>query len=268
MPTRNHRAMAHLRGQPWAKKLVRQIEQRGGIANGTPQGDLFELRFGWELSFALPNANLVYEFSAKEDMGNSNVDFFCQVGGRSWLFECMAINESKTTDEMKESSEEVLGPGIVACSVRYDGLASELKKQPAGELHRVSQAIWQHVWDHSKAKPRKFPVRKENQANVLVISMAGFEFMGDPDEYQCHEIAYGSKSVPCIAKEADLSGLFNPDNEHPGAKAVQDRVDLLAFVDDFHGDYDDLKIRRSSILCPNPLSPRWIHVSYPMFLLL
>ena len=94
--------------------------------------------------------------------------------------------------------------------------------------------------------------------------MAGLEGIGEPEKDQCKEIAYGSATIPATRRYGEFPGLFNPSNPDPGAVAVRERVDLLVFIDDVHGIYDDAEIRRSSCLVANPSSQIWIAAEYPM----
>jgi hypothetical protein len=80
----------------------------------------------------------------------------------------------------------------------------------------------------------------------------------------CVEIAHGSRRVLC--PEANLPGLFDGNNTEPGALAVREKVDLLVFVDDVHGIYDDQEIRRSSYPLWNPSSHPWVKAEYPVLL--
>lgn len=248
--------------QPWARRLIAETDQRGGVSNKANEGDLFTLRFGWELSLACARGTVTYEFAA--GVGNSTVDFCLQTDGRDWLFECMAINESLTTQRMRESSKEEIVPGIFASSASFNGSSQDIQARPEAELHRVSQLMWQHIWQPEKGSYRKFPKRTAASANVLVVSMAGLEGMGEPDEYHCREIAFGSASLPAVCRSADLPGFFNPSNNEPGAVAMRERADLLVFVDDVHGIYDDAAIRRRAHLAANPSSQLWITAEYPM----
>jgi len=262
MPTRNHRAYQHLSKQPWAKRLIAEIDQRGGVSNEANEGDLFTLRFGWEMSLACAKGNVTYEFAA--GVGNSTVDFRLQTGGRDWLFECMAINESLSTQKMWESSKEEVGSGIFAVGASFNGRFPNIRERPEAELHRVYQSMWQHIWQPEEGSYRKFPERTSTSANVLVVSMSGLEGIGDPDQYHCREIAFGSSSLPFECRSADLPGLFNPNNGEPGAVAMRERADLLVFIDDVHGIYDDAEIRRSSYFAANPSSQPWIMAEYPL----
>jgi hypothetical protein len=262
MPTRNHRAYEHLSKQPWARRLLTEIDQRGGVSNRTNEGDLFTMRFGWEMSLACPTGNAIYEFAAGVE--NSTVDFRLVTGGRIWLFECVAINESVTTQRMWEDSKEELVPGIFASCASFSGRSESIRERPEAELHRVSQSMRQHIWQSENRRYRKFPERTNASANVLVVSMAGLEGIGDPDPYQCREIAFGSATVPVEYRSADLPGLFNQSNNEPGAVAMRERVDLLVFIDDVHGIYDDTSIRRGSKVAVNPSSDAWVKAEYPL----
>ena len=262
MPTRNHRAYEHLSEQPWARMLIAEIDQRGGVSNRANEGDLFTMRFGWEISLACPTGNVTYEFAA--GVGNSTVDFRLETRGRNWLFECMAINESLTTQMMWKSSREEIAPGIFASGASFNGRSDDIRERPEAELHRVSQLMWQHIWQIEKGRYRKFPQRTNASANVLVVSMAGLEGIGDPDQYHCREIAFGSATVPVECRSAELLGFFNRSNNDPGAVAMRERVDLLVFIDDVHGIYDDARIRRSCYVVANPSSEVWITAEYPL----
>jgi hypothetical protein len=259
-PSRNHRALDFLREQPWARELVKEVEDRGGISNHTNEGDLFTMRFGWEMALACPTGVITYEFRA--GVGRTSVDFRLQAGGRTWLFECMAINPS--TAARKLEKKEQICRGISISWLTFSGSAEERGERPEAELHRVYQAIWQHVWDQHARCPAKFPARSQNSANVLVVSLAGFLGRGLATPADCIEIVHGSRRLLC--PDADLEGLLEGNNADPGATAVRDRVDLLVFVDDVHGIYDDLEIRRSSCLRRNPSSEPWVETEYPVLL--
>lgn len=267
MHDRNRRAYKHLGEQPWAERLIAEIDRRGGISNKADEGDLFTLRFGWELSLACPNADITYEFRA--GVGETSVDFLLHVGGRRWLFECKAMNDSQMAKRMQESTREELGPRASVCWIDFDGSSPDRQARPEAELHRVSQAIWQHVWRSDRGNSgtgtyTKFPERSREIANVLVVNMAGLEGIGQPEEDQCKEIAYGSATIPAMWRYGEFPGLFNSSNPDPGAVAVRERVDLLVFIDDVHGIYDDAEIRRSSYLAANPSSQGWVTAEYPM----
>lgn len=259
--SRNERALAFLRQRPWARKLVKEVEDRGGISNSTNEGDLFTLRFGWELALASPDGTITYEFLA--GVGRTSVDFRLQAGRRTWLLECVAINPSAAVRRMEAATEEFC-PGIHVSALSFRGDAEERGERPEAELHRVYQAIWQHVWDEDTRRHVKFPERSEDSANVLVVSMAGFMGWGLVTPADCIEVVHGSQGLPWA--ESDLPGLFRGANTDPGAVAVRDRVDLVVFVDDVHGIYDDWEIRRSSYLLCNPSSASWVRAEYPVLL--
>lgn len=134
-PSRNHRALAFLRQRPWAEKLVREVEDRGGISNSANEGDLFTLRFAWELALACPRESITYEFRA--GVGGTSVDFrLLTAGGRTWLFECMAINPSVAARTMEAATEEIC-PGIHMSALNFKHDAEKRGERPEAELHRV-----------------------------------------------------------------------------------------------------------------------------------
>lgn len=153
-----------------ARRLIAEIDHRGGISNKANEGDLFTLRFGWELALACPDGTITYEFCA--GVGRTSVDFRLQTGGRTWLFECMTINPSAAARVLEQKKE--IAPGISISALHFSENAQKRGERPEAELHRVYQAVWQHVWDEAEQSHIKFPVRCEDAANILAVSMAGF----------------------------------------------------------------------------------------------
>ncbi|MBN2573728.1 MAG: hypothetical protein JXP73_04120 [Deltaproteobacteria bacterium] len=240
---------------------MKEVEDRGGISNRTNAGDLFTLRFAWELALACPDGDITYEFRA--GVGMTSVDFRLQTGIRTWLIECLAINPSAAAQRLEK--KEQIEPGICVVSLAFSENAENRCERPEAQLHRAYQAIWQHVWNQQAQRHAKFPARSQNSANVLVVSIAGLWGWAPAVKKDCIEIVHGSRKV-LLCPEAALQGLFDGKNAEPGAIAVRDRVDLMVFVDDVHGIYDDQEIRRSSYLLRNPASEPWVETEYPVLL--
>ena len=104
--------------------------------------------------------------------------------------------------------------------------------------------------------------------HVLIVNMAGFEGTGDPDGGHCHEILFGSQSVGPEARsdpDTEIIGLFDAKNDRPGALALQERIDIVAFVVEEADVDDDDEIRRTDIPAREPrTNGRALASAWPM----
>jgi hypothetical protein len=265
---KNDRAFARLRTEAWAARLVQAVDEAGGIRKA-PAGLLFELRFAYEARLQCPDAAIVYEFDAQ--VGGSTVDFLMSQAGMNWLIELVSLDESKAIRGMREAGRTPVSPGICVESIALSGDAGDPHETPAGELIRVAEKLQEKVWDVKRNKPRKFPKPAVGWAHALVISMAGFEGIGYPDRAHCREVVFGSKDVAPEWRSdpnASVVGLFDPKNSHPGAVALQERIDLIGFLGEDPGaEGDDDEIRKTIFFLGNPnLNGECLARNFPVLL--
>jgi hypothetical protein len=265
---KNDRALAILRSEAWAKRLVDAVEEAGGIRKA-PAGLLFELRFAYEARLQCPGAAITYEFDAR--VGGTTVDFLLPWRGMSWLIELVSLNESKAIRGMRKASRAEMSPGVWVESVALSSEAEDAHETPAAELVRVGEKLEEKVWDRELGSPRKFPKPAVGWAHVLVVNMAGFEGMGYPDGAHCGEVVFGSKTIAAEWRSdpgAGIIGLFDPENRRPGAVALQDRIDVIGCVaEDPGAEGDDNEIRKTIFLLGNPrLNGVYVAREFPVML--
>jgi hypothetical protein len=265
---KNDRAYTRLRTEQWSARLIQAIDAAGGVRKA-PAGLLFELRFGYEAGLQCPDATIGYEFDAK--IGGSTIDFFVPHGGFNWLIELVSLDDSKAIRQMRAASRTTVSPGIQEETIALSSDADSPHDTPAAELIRVGEKLQEKVWDRTLKKPRKFPKPQVGWVHVLIINMAGFEGMGFPDGAHCHEVVFGSKAVAAEWRsdpDAKIVGLFDPENSHPGAVALQERIDLVGFVaEDPGAEGDDDEIRRTIYFLGNPnLNGACLVRSFPVLL--
>jgi hypothetical protein len=250
---KNDRALEALRREPWAAQLLVKIDAAGG-ARCAPPGLLFELRFAYEVRLQCPNSVVMYERDA--GVGGSTIDFLLLHDQTEWLIELTYLEESETIVKMRDSTREEEAPGIFSNRIHLTSDAENQRQTPRAELIRVGEKLEAKVWDHRASVPQKFPQPSEGHVHVLVVNMAGFEGVGFPDAAHCHEIVFGSMAVKSEWRsdpEGTIAGVFADENSRPGARALQERVHIIAFsVEDPGAAGPDDEIRRTIHLLGNP----------------
>jgi hypothetical protein len=214
------RVISSLTEVSWAQKLLRRLEQSGGVIE--PNAPLlFEVRFAFELHAAGGSAE--YEYAS--GIGKTTIDFRI-ASSVGWLVELVSVRESKATIEVSIDDGTFFGLTLTSIPGQ-DSKASE-----AGEMLLVQQKIGEKVYTD---KQTKFPLPTADQFHMIVVDMRGY-LGGIPvvDHFDYRQIAGGSFRVPDsyvqFWGDEPIKGLFEVGNPLRSASFVRDRVHFLAFV--------------------------------------
>ena len=214
------RAISALSQVKWAEKLLRRLEQAGGvIEQNIPL--LFETRFAFEIHAAGSSAE--YEYATGLDA--TTVDFRV-MSDAEWFIELVSVRESKATIDASFDDGTFFGLALVG-TPGEDSKASE-----AGEMLLVQQKIGEKVY---AGKEVKFPTPVAGRFHMIVADMRGY-LGGIPvvDHNDYRQIASGSYRVPDeyvqLWGDEPIKGLFEVANPLRSASFVRDRVHFLAFT--------------------------------------
>jgi hypothetical protein len=219
-----------LKNEPWAKQLVRTINDAGGITQAN-MPFLFEAR----VAYALHERGIKPDYEYKTDVGNSSVDFRIIGKSKNWLVEIVKIGESAAAAAATHQHGPYIGGLLKTPSA--GATADEAKESPEGELLLAEQKIAEKVV--SGRNPIKFPKPTAGSFHMIIIDMRAFLHGGDEDDYA--QICYGAAGVhhpanvfnwpnPSTGKAEPIKGLFQPANPLRGAPVIQERVHFLGFV--------------------------------------
>jgi hypothetical protein len=263
MLSREELAFFYLRGRPWVKQLIDEVNREGGVGTAQP-GKLFEVRFAYELLKQNFYSRLEYEFDAHVD--GTTVDFFCGNDETEWLVELVGVNESDAVQRLRSESREMIGKGIVTETVVITSDADDKHETPEAESIRVAEILEGKVWNKRRSEPIKFPEPTPGRFHAVVVDMSGFEGSGDPDPWHCLEVLWGSRNLPPECRYGSIAGLFDQRNTRPGAKVFRERVHVVGFVASRCGrpiSEDD--IARAIFLVHNPhISDKGIIRRFPI----
>lgn len=217
---RTHRAVEALSAVSWAKRLLSRLDREGGIRpENMPL--MFEVRYAHELLLAGCSAS--YEYATK--VGDSSVDFRTDTSP-AWLIELVSVRTSEATRRATKNvgalSETILTP-----------TPDDPDRSEAGEIIRAQGKIAEKVI--AGTAPTKFPTVSKC-FHMIVIDMRGFLIYGGDFGDYC-EIAYGAQAFqphqfPLLhwVSGRPIKGLFDPNNERPAARFIQERIHVLSFV--------------------------------------
>ena len=209
------RAISTLAEVPWAQKLLRRLDQAGGIIEpNVPL--LFEVRFAREVYAAGCSAEYEYEAG----LGESTVDFRI-VSAREWLVELVSVRESKATIDASIDDGTFFGLTLVSLP------GTDTKVSEAGEMLLVQQKIGEKIV--------KFPIPVAGKFHIIIADMRGYLggiSVGDRFDYR--QITGGAYRVPeayvQFWNSEPIKGLFEVGNPLHCASFVRDRVHFIAFV--------------------------------------
>lgn len=214
--------MEDLKAVPWAKPLVADINENGGL-KGKNKAKLFELRFGSELHKA--GVQPRYEVAGE---GNSTLDYGFTSGGQEYLVEMMRLEE---TDAVREATtKEEFEDGMMMVS-RSLSTTNDPKQSEEGETLKAVQRISQK-FEH-KGKPHKFPP-VGSATHILLVDFRTFLNGGDAADRM--HVALGGESVPQAFRrywdKKLISGLFSPRADVRGAIEARERLHFIEFVNE------------------------------------
>lgn len=213
------RAISTLKEVPWAQKLLRRVDQAGGVTEHN-KALLFEVRFAFELHAAGGLAE--YEYVG---LDASTVDFRI-ISAPNWLAELVSVRESKAS--IDTSIDDGTFFGLTLASLP----GADSKASEAGEMLLAQQKIGEKVYAD---KATKFPEPTAGNFHMIVVDMRGY-LGGIPvvDQFDYRQIAGGSYRVPeeyvQFWGDEPIKGLFEVGNPLRSASFVRDRVHILAFV--------------------------------------
>jgi hypothetical protein len=215
----------------WARPLVREIENRDGIASGN-KPHLFEARIAYELH-RQGLAGVEYEFAAR--VSNSTVDF--RLGTEpDYLIEAVSIGLS----DAKKRARFHDGPfhGMVLSSPKDRQSQEERKQSEEEESFRVVQNILGKAYDRRSRSPIKFPAPQGAAYHIVVVDMRGH--LGGGEVYDWHQIAFGAEAVPPRFRKhafdengnvSLLRGVWDAENPmRSGARTARKRLHAIMFV--------------------------------------
>lgn len=204
----------------WTQKLVRRVEQDGGVLEAN-RPLLFEVRFAFELNRSQVSA----EYEHPTSVATTSVDF-CIHSSAEWLVELVSIRGSRAAGNA--SIDDGTYFGLTLASIPgFDTKSSE-----AGEMLLVQQKIGAKVY---AGREVKFPSVTAGAFHMIVADMRGY-LGGIPavDQFDYRQIANGAYGVPdhCVQfwGNEPIKGLFELGNPLQAAKLVRERVHFLAFV--------------------------------------
>jgi hypothetical protein len=226
-------AMQALESAPWARPLLRRLEQCGGIcAANMPL--LFEVRIAY--AFYLVGVTASYEHMT--GAGKKSADFRIH-SQPEWIIEAVRLGESRAIRTATKESGDLFS--LCLSTNAKDGRQSE-----EGELIKAMERV--------EVKASKFPSVVDGTFHVIVVDVRGFlGHGGDHDDYR--EMAYGTGAA--LAPEnahwwngQPIFGLFDSRNCKEAAQLVQQRVHFLGFVRE--QAFNAGEIQQVGFYLPNP----------------
>lgn len=217
-------AIAILSSLPWAKPLLQNVNNRGGLTSAN-MPLLLEVRF----ARALHDAGKKPDYEQQGGEGNSRVDFTFG-SDPSWLVEIFSLGETKAAEAATWSNGKGFGRTLASPSATQARTESE-----EGETLLAIQRIVGKISDGER--PSKFPPPQDNRFAMLVVDMRTFLHGGDRGDYE--QIAYGAAAVPPSTQRTwprengtrvPMIGAFDPSNPMRGAAHFRKRVHFIAFI--------------------------------------
>jgi hypothetical protein len=227
----------------WAAEIVKRASKPTAA-----EGDLFELRFAFELSLV----GIEPRHAFKTGVGNSDVDFRFD-GQPSWNLELFSLQESEVVKSGTESS--VLAPGLSVESLllwetklNAQELGGRHKQTPGHELQRLVQRMETKLCTETR-QPTKFPIPDELSGNALLVDVRSYI---EPDRQDCKQAACGPSNMRpeyvLWVGDEPVKGMFQSDNNRPAAHLARKRLHLLGFVHE--EDFADAEIRQAAVGSP------------------
>ena len=247
------RVLENLQSVGWASRLLRRIEQGGGIiAANKPL--LFEARFAYEL--VRREMQVQYEYPA--GVGESTIEFRI-INSKEWLIELVSVCESEGVKLASRANGDFFGMTLSTPNrTRHDEAEKtpldKQKQSEEAEMITAQHKIGEKVF--SRKMPTKFPCPGE-AIHVIFVDMRGYIGEGG-DRVDYLQIAYGPTGVPSDCKELihcwdnkPIRGLFEKLPEHPAkaAELLQKRIHYLGFIAE--KEYTEHEISNRALWLPN-----------------
>jgi hypothetical protein len=211
-----------LADQPWAGKLIAEINRNGGITRNN-KSRLFELRFAYSLHLRgiVPS----YEIPGE---GDSTLDFGFTSVGQAWAVELVRLEETSAVKRATQWTLDALG--VIRSSLHLYTNADDPRQSPEGETIKAVERICQKC--ERDGRPSKFPVPNGTYHALLVDFR---NFLDGADSYDCIHVGLGGEYVEKEGrryrwKGKPISGVFNPRTNLRGAEQARQRVHFIGFV--------------------------------------
>lgn len=205
-----------LTNQPWARQLVANINDNGGITRAN-KGRLFELRFAYSLhqKGTVPR----YEIPGE---GNSTLDFGFTSMDQVWAVELMRLEETLAVRSATQVSVDE--DGVTQGSLHLSTNADDARQSTEGETIKAVQRICQKC--ERDGHPHKFPV-PDGAYHALLVDFR--TFLDGGDSADCIHVGLGGEYVKneiCrLSWEGELiSGVFNLRTNVRGAEQARHRT--------------------------------------------
>ncbi|MEE8371590.1 MAG: hypothetical protein V3R73_05525 [Sphingomonadales bacterium] len=214
--------MCELVDEPWAGRLLRDINRNGGLTRAN-KARFLELRFG----YALRQAGITLRYEV-EGEAQSKLDFGFTASGQCWLVELMRLHETEAVKRATTTGKDA--DGIVWGQQFLGPNAQDPTQSEAGETIKAVQRICQKC--ERNGEPHKFPI-PDAAYHVMLVDFR--IFLQGGDEYDRIHVGLGAESVPekfCRRywNRKPILGAFSPDTEVHGAPEIRERVHFLGFV--------------------------------------
>ncbi len=231
-----------LADQPWARQLVANIKDNGGITRAN-KGRLFELRFAYSLhqKGTVPR----YEIPGE---GNSTLDFGFTSMDQVWAVELMRLEE--TSAVQSATQVWVDEDGVTQGSLHLSTNADDPRQSTEGETIKAVERICQKC--ERDGRPHKFPV-PDGAYHALLVDFR--TFLDGGDSADCIHVGLGGdyvKNETCRLrwKGELISGVFNLRTNVHGAEQARQRVHFIGFVNE--RDYGSGAFARATQFIANP----------------
>ena len=213
-----------LADQPWARRLIADIENNGGITRAN-KSRLFELRF----AYSLFQAGIVPRYEIQGE-GDSTLDFGFTSASQDWAVELMRLEETVAVQEATQSWSDV--DGVTQASLHLYSNADDPRQSIEGETIKAVQRISQKF--ERDGRPHKFPI-PDGAYHALLVDFR--TFLNGGDSADCIHVGLGGEYVENevlrVRWEGELiSGVFNPRTKVRGAEQARERVHLIGFVNE------------------------------------
>ena len=184
---------------------------------------LFELRY----AAALAVKGLEAEYEYCSGVGKSSVDFRIKGtnGGFNWLVELVTLRQSEAMKEATHSWNDERVEISVAKTCGND---------EAGELIKAQERLGAKVW-HDRKCFIKFP-KPDDHIHMLFVNADGMLVENTADEKDFEHITFGGSLLDGVYQRhwnGDLvKGLFETSHSKVFAKAIRDRIHIIAFINE------------------------------------